>query len=116
MSGRGEPAGCHGDGLKGGIVRPSQLRGPRPHPRPGAARLAPFPSAQPVGPSREQGLSRLRRSRPRDWDPPRGWGCRCRWGRLFGVQGCAQCRLARSCWREHPQVKGRQEIPLARFI
>lgn len=63
MSGRGEPAGCHGDALKGGLcarlscAAPARIPGPGP---PGSARLSPSGPAR----SGEQGLSRLGRSRP----------------------------------------------------
>lgn len=76
MSGRGEPAGCHGDALKGGLcarlscAAPARIPGPRPHPRPPAARSARFRSAQPVGPSTEQRAGAV----PARALPPQGLG------------------------------------------
>lgn len=114
MSGRGEPAGCHGDALKGGLcarlscAAPARIPGPEPPGCPGSSRLSPS------GPARSGEAGAI----PAPALPPQGLVSRPRlWGqtvgrRLFGVRedvpGAAQ--------RRHPRVKGRREVPLARFV
>lgn len=93
MSGRGEPAGCHGDALKGGLcARLSCEASARPPPR---IRPVPLGPARPVRASTQRAEGALRAGAL----SLRGLGSvGCLWcgvgtgaGELFGVQGCSWC-------------------------